>query len=332
MLASVQRTRTRRRLAMIAPAAALVVAVAASLTTPLGTCRPARQSLDPPRPRAPRQWRVTPTGSCSGPATRCSSTRRTCTSRRSETAPRPPGPRTIGGGGTGGRHPDHRRALRSDAEALVSGLHGDRMVTRRRVVRGHPGRPGRFQPVARGREHRRSRPVALDGIRGLRSLTWAPDSRTLAFLATSPAANQGGWTVSTEGSRPQQFLDFPTRRRTTRPVAPLCRCGGRRRRPASRPRRHPEQLPSLTRPTPVGRDDDAPRRGYVESPARGRTLRLCRIHPEPRMVARWKDPGCVLPQQQRDRQPPRRGRATVRVRFLPGASGPLSWQPLPNGP
>ena len=55
--------------------------------------------------------------------------------------------------------------------------------------------------------------VALRDITAIRSVSWAPDSRSLAFLATAPQSEQGGWTVRTDGSQQSEFLamltDFP---------------------------------------------------------------------------------------------------------------------------
>jgi Tol biopolymer transport system component len=55
-----------------------------------------------------------------------------------------------------------------------------------------------------------TRSVGLGDITSIRSISWAPDSRHLAFLAVSPVPEQGGWTVGSDGSQLTRFLGMLT--------------------------------------------------------------------------------------------------------------------------
>ncbi len=53
-------------------------------------------------------------------------------------------------------------------------------------------------------------PVPLDGVQAVRSVTWSPDSTQLAFLVTSPSSAQGAYTVDRDGSGLERVVAYPT--------------------------------------------------------------------------------------------------------------------------
>jgi hypothetical protein len=334
MLASVQRTRTRRRLAMFAPAAALVVALAASLTTTAGHLSAGPAVPGPTSPASSPAEGVHANGVLFGAG--------------NQVLEHPPGLHVppLGDGSSPTWSPDGSEVAVLAGGILITDVHSGQ--TRRlpcqacsEIAWSPDG--GSFAATRVGQDGSSlwlvdastggSRPVALDGIRGLRSLTWAPDSRTLAFLATSPAANQGGWTVRTEGSRPQQFLDFPT----TPPNDPAGRSALQVRWSPTSP-----SLAVLVATPNNYRHSPAPHRLDVMTmhPDGATTNHLVAAGPcacvgfTPNLV--WSPDGRTLGVSSLGRSSVVNrldgDGATVLVRFLPGASGPLSWQPLPAGP
>jgi Tol biopolymer transport system component len=175
----------------------------------------------------------------------------------------------------------------------------------------------------------RLRGVPLPGIRQVRALTWAPDSSRIAFLAVRPVAEEGAWTVGPDGSSPQRFVEHAT---------------------------------SLQHPDPENAAilamDWAPTRAEVAvlyatyDPSR-KTFRLdvwtmspdgskqahllangtCACLGEaPDLV--WSPDGRILLLSSQVHRPDRTrldgDGMPIEVRFVTGASGPLSWQPLPR--
>ena len=338
MLASVQRTRTRRRLAVVAPAAALVVAVAAALTATPPHDQDAPIGPGPSTPTSTTDAGARANGALFGGGTLYWSDPMGLIV--------PP----IGAGSSPTWSPDGSHvAVLAAGDILVTEVHSGetrklpcpacteiawspdgRTFAATRVDTDGP------RLVLLDASTGETRPVPLYGISLLRSVTWAPDSRTLAFLATSPASEQGGWTVRTDGSRPQQFLDQPTTFHRDDPHAAQ----------AMEVRWSPAK-PSLA--VLFATPDDP-------GPSFGGQVRVDvqTMHPDgsteahlvsggdyctctgfaPNLV--WAPDGRTLGLSSVSRaltvnRVDGDGDA-VDVRFLPGASGPLSWQPLPAGP
>jgi len=337
MLDALPRTRGRRRMALAAPLAAAAVAVAAVLTT------------------SPRHLSTAPTGP--GPSTPTSA---------SSTAGHGNGP-LFGAGDQYLRFPrgvyvpplndgssptwspdgsevavladggilvtDVRsaatRAVSCDACAEIAWSPDGRTFA---AVGLRPGVPAlRLVDATTGSAH----PVALRDIQAIRSVSWAPDSRALAFLAVSPRSEQGGWTVRADGSQQTQFLAMLT----AFPKDQSCYSG------AMQVRWSPTS-PSIA---VLFATADGPGHHSPGGPFR---LDVQTMHPDgaspnhlvyaghctcagfaPNLV--WSPDGTTLAVfAQHDRPTESRidgDGQTVLVRFVRG-SGPLSWQPLPEVP
>jgi WD40-like Beta Propeller Repeat len=174
--------------------------------------------------------------------------------------------------------------------------------------------------------------MPLPGFSTISSPTWAPDSQRLAFLAVAPVARQGAWTVGLDGSPAQQFVRHHTvpgldahdatilaiRWSPTRAsIAVLFATpSGDPRTPTNNALRLDAHTmhPDGSAETEVVHDGSCACVGWapdlVWSPD-GRTLMLSSLH---RRAAVNRIDGDGNP---------------IRVAFAAGASGVLSWQPLP---
>ena len=333
MLASVQRTRTRRRLAMIAPAAALVVAVAASLTATPGhlsagpavpgptpaTSTPAEaghangvlfgagnQSLE-----HPPDLHVPPLGEGSSP---------TWSPDGAEVA-------VLAGGilitDTATGHT--RRVACADCQEIAWSPDGRTFAA--------PGAGGNVLGIVDAGSGDVT-PVPLDGVASVRSVTWAPASDRLAFLVTSPVSRQGAYSVGRDGSDLQEFATYPTsfaNDATGRSVLLATRWS---------PTSDAIGVLSAT-PSDRGGGYTGPYALYVQTyhpDGSGQSLLVGDGHCAcagfvPNLA--WSPDGTTLALFALHARPEERrldvGGNTVLVRFLVG-SGPLSWQPLPVGP
>jgi WD40-like Beta Propeller Repeat len=169
--------------------------------------------------------------------------------------------------------------------------------------------------------------VRLRGIHRIRSLTWAPDSQELAFLTVLPSGRSGAWTVRLDGSGARRFIEH-----RTGPLEPASHdatileirwspvgsdiavlyatpAGERYRLDVF------TENPRSQNQTHVVRDGSCACAGYapnlVWSPD-GQTLLLSSLRPRA-AVNRINEAG-----------------TPIRVEFADGASGPLTWQPLPS--
>jgi predicted amidohydrolase len=173
------------------------------------------------------------------------------------------------------------------------------------------------------------RSVALPGIDRVSSLTWAPDSRRLAFLAVLPVAAKGAWTVTLDGSRPQRFVHGAT----------------------GLLRAHPGRPAILALRWAPDREEVAALKATYDAARQTYLFDVETMHPDGSSVARlvgngtctcagwgpslvWSPDGRILLISSRDRRSDQTrldgdGRS-IDVRFAAGASGAISWQPLPR--
>ena len=215
MLDSLPRTRTRRRLALVAPLAAAAVAVAAVLTA-----APDDRAAVPtgPPPSSPTGATTSP-GHANGPLFGGGS--QYLRFPRGVYVP----PLTEGSSPTWS--PDGSEvAVLADGGILVTDVSNAATRTVRcddcveiawspdgrtfAAVGAGPAVPAlRLVDATTGS----ARPVALRDVSAVRSVSWSPDSQSLAFLATAPVSQQGGWTIRVDGAHQTQFLtmltDFP---------------------------------------------------------------------------------------------------------------------------
>jgi WD40 repeat protein len=342
MLDSLPRTRTRRRLAVLAPLAAAAVVVAAVLTA-----APGDRAATPtgPAPSAPTSA-TTSTGHANGPLFGGGS--RYLRFPRGAYVP----PLTEGSSPTWS--PDGSQvAVLADGGILVTDVENAATRTVRcddcvEIAWSPDGRT--FAAVGTGAavpplrlvdaKTGRASSVALRDVAAVRSVSWSPDSRTLAFLATAPQSEQGGWTVRTDGSKQTQFLavltDFPAEQSgysgalwarwspTSASIAVLfATADGPGHHAPGGPYRLDLQTmhPDGASPNHLAYVGHCACAGFVPnlvwSPD-GTTVATFSEHGSPRLdhgtLARLDGDG-----------------NTVVVQFVPG-SGPLSWQPLPRLP
>ena len=178
------------------------------------------------------------------------------------------------------------------------------------------------------------RQIPLSGAEAVRSLSWAPSSDRLAFLVTSPVRMQGVYRIDSDGSHQAEVLSYPTRFDSDPSgLAVLLSVGWAPTR---------DRIAVLTA-SPVD-PADAPTGPYqldvldIRSDASG-VNHL--VHAgtcfcgglAPNLV--WSPDGTTVAVSSLNSGATVRrldgDGATVRIRFLRGASGPLSWQPLPGG-
>jgi len=212
MLDALPRTRTRRRLALVAPLAAAAVVVAAVLTA-----APDDRAATPtgPPPSAPTGAATSP-GHANGPLFGGGS--------RYLRFPRGAYVPTLTEGSSPTWSPDGSEvAVLGDGGIQVTDVSD---AATRRVRCDHcveiawspDGRTfaavgtGPAVPALRLLDATTgsARPVALRDVSAVRSVSWSPDSQSLAFLATEPQSEQGGWTVRTDGSAPTRFQAMST--------------------------------------------------------------------------------------------------------------------------
>jgi hypothetical protein len=174
----------------------------------------------------------------------------------------------------------------------------------------------------------RVKPVPLEGVTGLRSVSWDPTSERLAFLVTSPRSLQGAYTVDRDGGHPHRFVTAPTDLDAGGPAALLVARWAPTR----------DRIAVLTAARSPGRAG-APYGLMVEDyrPDGSGAHLLVRVGRcgcgdfQPNLV--WSPDGAAIALFAGHRHPELR-RADgdgdpVLVTFLRG-SGPLSWQPLPH--
>jgi hypothetical protein len=333
MLASLHRTRTRRRMAVVAPLAAMVVAVAAVFTGARG-----HESSSPtgPAPTAPTSA-PTPghaNGALFGAGNHAllhpHGVYAPPLSDGSSPTWSPDGSRiAVLAGGiliTEARTGDTRRLPCPGCQEISWAPDG-----RTFAAAGVAGMPLGLVDADTGRVTQ----VPLEGVTDLRSVSWSPDSRSLAFLAVAPYSQQGAWTVRADGSQQTQFLvmltTFPADGSgysgalqvrwapTSQSIAVLfATADGPGEHSAQGPIRLDVQTMHPDGATPnhlvyAGRCDCVGFQPNMVWSPDGTTVALFALHARPE-VPRLDGDG-----------------RTVRVLFVRG-SGPLSWQPLPRVP
>ena len=344
MLASLQRTRSRRRLALVAPGRG-----------PRGGRRGVahRYSWAPVgRPGSPRTLHADEHAGHRSTRQRRPVRRRqpvpraparACSSRRSETARHRPGRRTARRSPCWpAAHPGHRRRDRARPARLpCADLPRDRLVPDGRTVRGGPGRPA-ARAGPRRRELRGRHAGPLDGVARVRSVdlgTRLPDR--LAFLVTvagPPTRVPDRWAATGRGLQRVRST-YPDDASPNDPVGRSALLAAALVADVAEPRgpvRHPDDPgQALTRArTRSGRADLCTRR-LDGQPAwsSARTLRVRGLRPQPGLVsrrhARWRVRPSTLDREERRLD----GDGNTRPGPVPRpGSGPLSWQPLPVGP
>ena len=335
MLASVQRTRARRRLALVAPVAALAVAAAAALTA---TPRHDQSAPTGPGPAVPSiSAPVVPrvNGALFGDGSPAL--------REPVGLVVPP----LGWGSSPTWSPDGSHVATLSGGILITDVRSGQ--TRRLpcvscseiawspdgrtfAAAGVGGTPLELVDSATGA----TRPVPLHGIESVTSLSWAPSSDRLTFLVVAPAPLQGAYTVDSDGQGLSEIMLYPTsfendasgravllelgwaptRDRIAALMASPVSSAAARTGPyilvVQDIRSDGSGVNLLLRAGRCACVGFAPH--LVWSPD-GRTLGVSSLH-RAQTVSRIDGDG-----------------DTVQVRFLRGASGPLSWQPLPgSGP
>ncbi len=214
MLGSLQRTRGRRRLALAVPVAAAAVAVVAALT-------------------------ASPTHDAASPGDRPGEPAPSSTTTAGPTSPTWGNGVKYGAGDTYLRFPHGVYApVLHDGSSPTWSPNGDRVAVlddgilittastgvETRVAcpgcseiawspdggtfaaAGVAGRPLGLVDASTGEVT----PVPLEGVRAVRSLSWAPDGERLTFLVTAPVSAQGAYTAYRDGSQLRQVVEYPT--------------------------------------------------------------------------------------------------------------------------
>ncbi len=209
MLASLPRTRARRRMAVAAPLAAVAVAVVAVFTGARG-----HEAATPtgPAPTAPT-GAPTPTGHGNGVLFGDGD--------QSLRYPRGLHAPPLGDGSSPTWSPDGRRIAVLAGGILITDASTGRTSHlpcpscqeiawspdgRTFAAPGVDGMPLGLVDALSGQVTQ----VPLAGVSSVRSVTWAPESDRLAFLVTSPQRVQGAYTVGRDGAHLHLFSDYPT--------------------------------------------------------------------------------------------------------------------------